>query len=64
MASASFTAVETVRPVRMLLPEHGVMKHATDIRMTGTALEEYQNPGAGGAGAAEQPQMHFCRSKA
>ena len=41
MASASFTAVETVRPVRMLLPEHGVMKHATDIRMSGTALEEY-----------------------
>src|SRR3982075_871276 len=41
MASASFPAVETFRPVRMLLPEHGVMKHATDIRMSGTALEEY-----------------------
>src|SRR6195256_3796779 len=41
MASASFTAVETVRPVKMLLPEHGVMKHATETRMTGTPLEEY-----------------------
>jgi bifunctional non-homologous end joining protein LigD len=41
MASASFTAVEAVRPVKMLLPEHGVMKHATHLRMIGTPLEEY-----------------------
>ena len=46
MASASFRAVETVRPARMLLPENGVMKHATDIRMTGTALNQLYHEGA------------------
>ena len=30
----------------MLLPEHGVMKHATDIRMTGTALNQLYHEGA------------------
>jgi bifunctional non-homologous end joining protein LigD len=41
MASASFTAVEAVRPVKIIVQPTGVMKHATDIRMTGTPLEVY-----------------------